>query len=51
MDRKKVKRMGWGIFIMLAIGTLPVVFMNPIQYFCGLVVCCGLSFVLAIALT
>ena len=39
----KHKRMRRGIFVMLAIGTLPSLFMNPGQYFFGLLVCGGLA--------
>ncbi|WP_153304897.1 hypothetical protein [Desulfocapsa sulfexigens] len=47
-DRKKrINSMGRGVFGMLAIGTLPILFMNPGQYFFGLIVCGGLSFGLA----
>lgn len=42
--------MGRGIFGMLAIGTLPIFFINPGQYLFGLLVCggisCGLAWVL-----
>ncbi len=39
----KRKRMTRGIFVMLAIGTLPSLFINPGQYFFGLLVCGGLA--------
>ena len=39
--------MGRGIFTLLAIGILPILFMNPWQFFFGLVVCCGIAFGLA----
>jgi hypothetical protein len=39
----KQKRMTRGIFVMLAIGTLPSLFINPGQYFFGLLVCGGLA--------
>ncbi len=46
----KQKRMTRGIFVMLAIGTLPSLFINPGQYFFGLLVCgvlaSGLAWVL-----
>lgn len=42
--------MGRGVFMMLAMGTLPILFMNPGQYFLGLVVCGGISFGLATVL-
>lgn len=45
--KKQVKRMGRGIFGMLAIGILPVLFMNPLQYVLGLLVCGGLAWGLA----
>jgi hypothetical protein len=32
-----------GIFFMLAIGTLPSLFINPAQYVFGLIVCGGLA--------
>lgn len=48
MDRKKrINRLGKGVFILLAIGTLPILFMNPGQYLFGLVVCAGIAFGLA----
>jgi hypothetical protein len=48
VDRtKRVKCMGRGVFMMLAIGTLPILFMNPGQYVFGLIVCGGISFGLA----
>ena len=51
MDRKKrINKMGKGVFMMLAIGTLPILFMNPGQYLFGLVVCGGLAFGMAHAL-
>ncbi len=40
---EKHKRMRRGIFVMLAIGTLPSLFINPGQYFFGLLVCAGLA--------
>jgi hypothetical protein len=50
-DRKKqINRVGKGIFAMLAIGAVPILFMNPLQYLFGLVVCGGLAFGLAHAL-
>ncbi len=39
--------MGRGISTMLAIGTLPILFTNPVQYLFGLVVCGGIAFGLA----
>ena len=39
----KYKRMQRGIFVMLAIGTLPSLFIDPGQYFFGLLVCGGLA--------
>ena len=52
MDKKsQIQRMGKGIFMMLAIGTLPIVFMNPVQYLFGLIVCGVLAFALASVLT
>jgi hypothetical protein len=39
----KQKRMRRGIFILLAIGTLPSLFMNPAQYLFGLFVCGGIA--------
>ena len=46
----KQRRMRRGIFIMLAIGTLPSLFMNPAHYLFGLLVCgtlaSGLAWVL-----
>ena len=42
--------MGKGLFMMLAIGTLPILFMNPGQYLLGLVVCGGIAFGLAVVL-
>ena len=39
----KQKRLRRGIFMMLAIGTLPSLFMNPAHYFFGLLVCEGLA--------
>ena len=47
---ERINCMGRGVFVMLAIGTLPILFMNPGQYLFGLVVCGGLSFGLAHAL-
>jgi len=47
-DRKeRMVRMGRGIFGMLAIGTLPILFMNPLQYLFGLLVCGIIGFGLA----
>ena len=42
--------MGRGIFSMLAIGTLPILFINPGQYLFGLVVCGGIAYGLALVL-
>lgn len=39
----KQKRMRRGIFILLAIGTSPSLFINPGQYLFGLLVCGGLA--------
>jgi len=51
MDQKsKVLKMGRGIFMLLAIGTLPILFMNPLQYLSALVICGGISFGLAFVL-
>ena len=51
MDQKrKIIKMSRGIFSMLAVGTLPVFFMNPLQYLFALIVSAilaiGLAFVL-----
>lgn len=51
MDQKnKIIKMSRGIFAMLAIGTIPVLFMNPLQYLFALiisgVIAVGLAFVL-----
>ncbi len=48
---KEVVRVGRGIFIMLAIGTLPTLFSNPTQYIIGLVICAGIAFGLAKIIT
>jgi hypothetical protein len=48
--KQRINKMGKGVFMILAIGTLPIVFMNPGQYLFGLVVCSGLAFGLAHAL-
>ncbi|MFZ5766526.1 MAG: hypothetical protein ACOY4H_13150 [Thermodesulfobacteriota bacterium] len=45
-DRRRA-RAGIGCFVMLAIGTLPTLFSNPLQYLAGLFYC--LLFSLAIA--
>ncbi len=45
--KKRVIDMGRGIFTMLAIGTLPILLMNPAQYLFGLLVCFGIAFGLA----
>jgi hypothetical protein len=45
--RQRISRMSRGLFIFLAIGTLPILFMNPAQYAFGLVVCGTLSLGLA----
>jgi hypothetical protein len=51
MDQKdKVVKMGRGIFSLLAIGTLPILFMNPLQYISALIICGGISFGLAVVL-
>jgi len=51
MDQKdKIVRMGRGIFSMLAIGTLPILFMDPLQYVSALIICGGISFGLAFVL-
>lgn len=42
--------MGRGVFSMLAIGTLPILFMNPLQYLFGLVVCGAIAYGLAVVL-
>lgn len=48
MDYKqRVMRMSRGIFILLSIGTLPILFINPAQYLFGLLICGGLAFGLA----
>ena len=39
----KQKRLRRGIFILLAVGTLPSLFMNPAHYFFGLLVCGGIA--------
>ena len=49
-EKEKVINMGRGIFSMLAVGTLPVLFMNPLQYVGGLLICGGISFALAVVL-
>ncbi len=49
-QKKKIISMGRGIFFMLAIGTLPVLFMNPLQYVSGLCLCATIAFGLAIVL-
>jgi hypothetical protein len=46
-EKKRVIDMGRGIFTILAFGTLPILFMNPAQYFFGLLVCFGIAFGLA----
>ncbi|MBU0962036.1 MAG: hypothetical protein KKD01_09885 [Proteobacteria bacterium] len=46
-QKKRVISMGRGIFILLAVGILPILFMNPGQFFFGLVVCYGIAFGLA----
>jgi len=51
MDQKhKIVKMGRGIFFMLAIGTLPILFMNPLQYISALFICGGIAFGLAFVL-
>jgi len=51
MDQNaKTFKMGRGIFSILAIGTLPILFMNPLQYCFALIVCGGISFGLAFVL-
>ncbi len=49
-EKDKIMTMGRGIFSMLAVGTLPVLFMNPLQYVGGLLICGGISFGLAFVL-
>ena len=46
-QKKRVNYMGRGIFGLLAIGTLPILFINPLQYLFGLLVCGILAFGLA----
>ena len=46
-ERKKSAAMARGIFAMLAIGTVPSLFSNPIHYFLGLLICAGIAFALA----
>ncbi len=48
--KNKVITMGRGIFYLLAVGTLPVLFMNPLQYVAGLFMCGMISFGLAFVL-
>jgi hypothetical protein len=49
-QKAKTFKMGRGIFSMLAVGTLPILFMNPLQYCFALIVCGGISFGLAFVL-
>jgi len=49
-QKKKIFCIGRGIFSMLAAGTIPILFMNPLQYIAGLFVCGTISFGLAFAL-
>ena len=46
----KIITMGRGIFFMLAVGILPVLFMNPLQYVTGLCFCAAIAFGLAFVL-
>jgi hypothetical protein len=48
IDQKtRVVSMGRGLFTLLAIGILPVLFMNPGQFLIGLVFCYAIAFGLA----
>ncbi|MFZ5758711.1 MAG: hypothetical protein ACOY32_03660 [Thermodesulfobacteriota bacterium] len=45
-DRRRVKA-GIGCFVMLAIGTLPTLFSDPLQYLTGLFYCLLFSLIIA----
>jgi hypothetical protein len=49
-QKSKILKMGRGIFLLLSIGTLPILFMNPLQYLSALFICLGISFGLAFVL-